>query len=103
MVGPVDWSYDFMYHFQGYCVRDEEKHAMCERYKERLRQLTEIPEGERHLWQVQTSHEYWHDLLDVGMYDGWPFWKPVPHVFHSGMYGGVWETFSNITDIRRRT
>jgi hypothetical protein len=28
------------------------------------------------------------DLLNVGMYDGWPFWKPTPAVMISTWHGG---------------
>ena len=39
------------------------------------------------------------EVLDVGMYDGWPYWKPVPSVFtRSALGGGEWHCFAMLTD-----
>lgn len=39
----------------------------------------------------------WGDVLDVGMYDGWPYWKPVPSVYSRGPLGGEWHCFSMLS------
>lgn len=40
-------------------------------------------------------------VLAVGMYDGWPFWFPVPSVYLSGTLGGEWHPFYYIRSVRK--
>ena len=42
----------------------------------------------------------WHDVLDVGMYDGWPHWRPYPSVCVQTPYGAEWHGFTSISSIR---
>jgi len=102
LLGPVDWSYDFLQHFRSYCCPDEQKKEMCDKSVARLREVAAIPADERHLWQVQTSHEYWHGLTAVGMYDGWPWWSPVPSVLYQTWAGSEWTSFDHITGLRKK-
>jgi hypothetical protein len=31
----------------------------------------------------------------ICMYDGWPYWKPTPAIFHSGPLGNEWSFFNS--------
>lgn len=73
-LGPIDWSYDFAAHGwdrSGSCNPDLIPESI-----ETLRKVEEgLARGER--WMV-TEHQTHHEVIQVGMYDGWPFWKPTP-------------------------
>ena len=99
-LGPVDWSYNFLQHFDCYCTDDIGKQKACDRQIEVLRKLLSGPE-----WEATTYGGWprcgWGEVLKVGMYDGWPYWKPVPSVLTTSVLGGgEWHPFCNITDIR---
>lgn len=96
LLGPIDWNYDFLPHFSGYCCSDEGKLQMCEQRKRLLAQI----EADPTMWRVNTSG-FWHQLLAVGMYDGWPFWKPTPALLVSGPIGAEWDFFYDLMDIER--
>lgn len=97
-VGPVDWNYDFFSHFSGFCGSDKESY--CAKHVERLRLLCN---GEE--WEATTYGGWprcgWGRVLKVCMYDGWPYWRPVPSVLTHGTLGGEWHPFCAITNIRR--
>lgn len=92
-LGPVDWSYDFESHAKG---MSPSYVAEC---KEKLKQL------ESGDWQATTDGGWprvgWGRVVKVGMYDGWPFWKPVPSVCIHGTLGPEWHSFTMITSIER--
>ena len=95
-LGPVDWSYNFLPHFDGYCGMDKE--AYCQEHVVRLRRLSDEPE--RYLVSTYGGWpRIWHELVHVGMYDGWPYWKPVPSVCTRSWLGPEWHDFSCITNI----
>jgi len=97
LLGPVDWSYDFLSHFGGYCGSDKADYCA-----KKVAQLRSLSEGTG--WEATTDGGCprfgWGRVLEVGMYDGWPYWRPVPSVLISGPFGGEWAAFSNITSIR---
>ena len=41
----------------------------------------------------------WQQVIDVGMYDGWPYWKPMPSICLRGHFGPEWCQFLHITDV----
>lgn len=96
-LGPVDWSYDFSQH--------DWKHSggtnpeKVERCVEMLRRL-----GSDMQFEATTDGGWprfgWGEVLEVGMYDGWPYWKPVPSVLIAGTLGATWHSFMSITDVR---
>lgn len=105
-VGPIDWSYDFLSHFASYCTSDERRADLCARSIEQLRTVEErFKAGKKTLATTDGGWPRfgWHEVVDVGMYDGWPYWKPVPSVMTRGPLGGEWHAFSFITDIDTRT
>ena len=99
-LGPIDFNYNFIQHFDTHCCSDEKKREYCDAAVARLRQLAESADPTQ--WQIRCG-EYWYDVVDIGMYDGWPFWKPDPavmrldRVFHTG----VWEFFYSLDDVRK--
>jgi hypothetical protein len=99
LLGPIDWSYDFHQHDCGNPVRVDE----C---VEKLRTLEAgIANGEQ--WQATTDGGWprvgWGRVRAVGMYDGWPFWRPTPSVDIDGVFGGEWHYFGAVTDIALST
>lgn len=74
-LGPVDWDYDFAAHGWdrpgGAC-----NPALIPDAIETLRTVEEgLARGER--WKI-SEHGGTYEVIQVGMYDGWPFWKPTP-------------------------
>lgn len=99
LLGPVDWSYDFASHFQG----DQRAEERCLKQLDRLRRLADAPDD----WEATTDGGWprvgWGDVLAVGMYDGWPYWRPVPSVcLRSPLGGGEWHSFTSITNIENK-
>ncbi len=96
-LGPVDWNFDFQ-SMQGGCSDPDH-------WKKQLERLKTLCNGEK--WEATTYGGWprcaWGEVLQIGMYDGWPYWKPVPSVLIASPYGGgEWASFMNITDIRKK-
>lgn len=104
-VGDVDWSYNFRSHFDGLCSTDERRDEACTKAVEVLRDIESDLRAGKHI--VATTDGGWPRcgwgrVIDVGMYDGWPFWKPVPSVLTSGPLGPSWHSFYMITGVEIR-
>lgn len=101
LLGPIDYSYDFLKHFESWGISAEEKKKRCDAAIEMLRVL----ESHEHIYQATTDGGWprvgWGTVLAVGMYDGWPYWRPVPSVMIAGPLGGEWHTFSSVTGYER--
>lgn len=98
LLGPVDWNYDFRQHFNSYGCSEERKDEFCERSKELLKKIADDP----YLWKVTLSHSYAsRNVLAVGMYDGWPYWKPTPAVMTSGTLGAEWHFFYDLKEAEK--
>jgi hypothetical protein len=102
-VAELEWTYDFRQHFNNHCCDDAGRDEHCARSVTRLRAIAEaFASG-----QVVRATTYggWprcglNEVLDVGMYDGWPYWKPVPSVMTRSVLGGSeWHSFSSLTDM----
>lgn len=96
-LGPVDWSYDFRQHDWS-----TNKGGMNpEITQSRIDMLRRLETGE---WEATTDGGWprvgWGKVLKVGMYDGWPHWKPIPSVYINGTLGGSWHPFYSITEVR---
>lgn len=74
-LGPVDWSYDFAAH--GW----DRGGSGCNpaRITDWIALLRAVEEGlaRSERWAVY-EHGSEREVLSVGMYDGWPYWKPTP-------------------------
>ena len=97
-LGPVDWSYDFRQHDWG-PGRGGMNPEVTARNEALLRDISEgLERGER--WQATTDGGWprvgWKRVLRVGMYDGWPHWRPVPSVQMSGPLGATWHPFYSL-------
>ena len=42
----------------------------------------------------------YHELLDVCLYDGWPYWRPYPSFQVMGVLGVEWHSFCSLQDWR---
>ena len=96
MVDGIDWSYDFSQGFASMCTNQERKDAARDRCIEFFRTLKSGDE-------FTSSGQFSHKALTVGMYDGWPFWKPTPAVAYVGPLGRVeYDFYYNISAPYRR-
>jgi hypothetical protein len=101
-VGPVDWSYNFRQHFDCMGTSDAGKDEECERKKRWLKYIENAISEHRPV--RVTNYGGWprcaiYSVIDIGMYDGWPYWKPVPSVLVVTSMGQEWYSFSSITDV----
>lgn len=96
-LGPVDWDYDFAQH--GDCLNTRPKEPIIEKWVERIRILSEHPDEYKATTYGGWPRACWGDVLQVGMYDGWPYWKPVPSVLIQGWHSAEWASFSHVTNI----
>lgn len=90
LLGPVDWSYDFRSHFFGptrACNSDDNNQRRMDRAMGVLRAIARNDSTEPTAEWIVTTNGFAHPLLAVGMYDGWPFWKPTPAVLYRGVLG----------------
>jgi hypothetical protein len=98
LLGPIDWAFDFSQGVASMCSGPERKAERMSRYVELLWEVER-----RHLrgekLRVCTSG-FWHELLDVGMYDGWPFWKPTPALCVLGPLGPAWDFYYELDDVK---
>ena len=39
--------------------------------------------------------DQWREIIEICMYDGWPYWKPTPAVGYIGPLGGLEWAFFN--------
>ena len=100
-VGDVDWNYDFRQHFNNHCVSDTRRDAICAESVAMLRMIADAVANGRKV--LATTDGGWpkfgfNEVIDIGMYDGWPFWKPVPSVLTRGPLGPEWHSFSMLTE-----
>lgn len=94
-LGPVDWSYDFTQHDWG-GGRGGVNPEVSAKGKDLLRQLEQSGD-----WVVM-MHQCYRDVICIGMYDGWPFWMPVPSVQTRGPLGSEWSPWYNIQSVERK-
>lgn len=103
-VGDVDWSYDFRSHFGNHGPDVADKR--CKEAKDRLRAIEAAFRAGEPV-EATTDGGWprcgWGVVLDVGMYDGWPYWKPVPSVYTRGPLGGEWHSFVSLSDFAIRS
>jgi hypothetical protein len=100
LLGEIDWSYDFGSHFDGYCTSSERKTDMLFTAIEQMWQVARLHEKGARL--IVYDNEYGHELIAVGMYDGWPFWRPVPAVLVQGPIGPEWHHFPHVRRYEER-
>lgn len=98
LLGPVDWSYDFDTHDWNHGGSTNPEHVA------RCREMIRTLDGAERAWEATTDGGIprvgWGRVLAVGMYDGWPYWRPVPSVLIDGFLGAEWTSFCGLSDIR---
>jgi hypothetical protein len=94
--GEIDWSYNFLQHFSSYCCTGAVKQEMCDRAVQMLREIEQLHKEGKKLTVAHRGYD--RKLLDIGMYDGWPFWKPTPALMVvDPVFGnGVWEFYYDL-------
>ena len=101
-LAQIDWSHNFWQHFSTMCSNDDYKRERMERQIYNLFVVERLfLQGKR--LRVREG-DYWHDLLDIGMYDGWPYWRPVPAILVSSPLGsGEWRHFPCVDEWKERS
>ena len=73
-----------------------------ERRKEKFDLLIKIEklfrEGKK--LRITYNGQFSGKLVDVGMYDGWPFWKPTPAVMLNHWHGNEWHFWYDINSYK---
>lgn len=99
-LGPLDESFDFDTSSSTLSPNPSWRAKL----ETRIRRLASVPESELGDWYATTDGGWprfgWHRVLTVGMYDGWPHWKPWPSVCSMGPLGPEWHSYGSITNIR---
>ena len=88
-MGPIDWSHPMVAK-----VRSPEVLAMLREAEANPQDFIVTSDGG---W----PRVGWGDVLAVRMYDGWPYWQPMPAVLKKGTLGPEWNFFDTL-DIRRK-
>jgi len=102
LLGPIDWNYNFREHYKNIynCGTPEQHEEMFQRAMTILQMIVNEPDKYEATTYGGWPRCGWGSVLHVGMYDGWPYWKPIPSVFITSWHVGDWHAFHNITDIR---
>lgn len=98
-LGPIDWSYDFTSHDWSSGLGGVNPEVSRDGAA-RLREVeAALSQGQR---VTVMMHQNYHEVITVGMYDGWPFWRPVPSVLTQTCLGGEWSPWYNIQGVEVR-
>jgi len=104
LLGPIDWNFDFREHYKDIypagCNGEEAHERMFQCAMTILRMIEKDPDKYEATTYGGWPRCGWGSIAHIGMYDGWPYWKPVPSVFITSWLVGEWHTFHCITDIR---
>lgn len=65
-------------------------------YREMLAAFKADPNG-----LIASEGEFQHEVIDMGLYDGWPFWTPRPCYFWKTWAGGEWREFYSLRAFKR--
>lgn len=97
-LGDIDWSYDFASHAWG-----PNKGGMNPEqipiYAQRLRELEAAFKAGKKVG-VTNYGDHFDPVIDVGMYDGWPAWKPTPSFCSTTWLGACWHPWYSIGQLR---
>lgn len=102
LLGPIDWSYDFASH--GWDCGGSMNPAVLALALDCLAKL-DAGLGRGETWEATTDGGWprigWGEVRAVGMYDGWPYWKPTPSVRIAGHFGASWSSAFMLHGVRR--
>jgi hypothetical protein len=92
LLGPIDWSFDF----DSVKWADGRGGANPEIVDNAVKILREVCVGDT----IQGLYgDKPRKVLAVGMYDGWPHWKPFPSVLVESWSGSEWQGFTYLRAI----
>ena len=97
-LGPVDWDFDF--DAAGWDHGGSFNPKLIAGRVEMLRRLAADPDRYEATTDGGIPRCGWGRVLQVGMYDGWPYWKPVPSVLLSTWAGAEWHSWSCLVEIK---
>lgn len=83
-MGPIDPTYDV--HQYGTYPNNPE--IPDKKFTLLLEMEKQFIDGKK--LRVWYTGDFSGDLLDVGMYDGWPFWRPTPAFQLNHWHGAEW-------------
>jgi hypothetical protein len=88
-LGPVDWN------------EEAWPFKLTDHQRETLRAI----EAEPKAFSATTDGGWpkfgYHNVIQVGMWDGWPYWRPGPAVQVAGPIGPEWHWADDITAVSR--
>lgn len=99
-MGDIDWSYPFREHFNVHCCNDAQKQVLCDEAKHKLELVEKSHNEGKEVW-IDTGVVF-QLLLSTGMYEGWPYWKPVPSICVKGTLGAEWHDFTYIKQFKQK-
>lgn len=91
-LGPIDWSFDWDYLSRTQGMSQEQ-------IDEGIEFLKQLGDGKG--WEIY-QYGMWKDVLWVGMYDGWPYWRPMPTIAYKTWLGAEHTSPWSICNIRRK-
>ena len=89
-MGPLDPNFDWM---GDGCLFPNNPEIKKERFEWMLEIEKEFRKGKR----IHASYgDFGGEVLDIGMYDGWPYWTPTPAVLLDHWNKAHWEFWYEI-------
>lgn len=97
--GDIDWAYNFEQHTWG-----PDKGGLNPQCTEDAKSLLEAMEKHYRLGKNVEANQSHSDrycrVIDIGMYDGWPHWTPVPSYCVLTYFGAEWHPFYSLNGWR---
>jgi hypothetical protein len=82
-MGPIDWT-----------------HAALEKHPEEAALLRRVEQDPTRFGVSVAFMCPYRRILEIGMYDGWPYWSPYPSYCTVSPLGGIeWLSFNSIDSI----
>jgi len=98
LLGPVDFDHPSFAEITTSPERYHHEHVKL------FREMCEgVARGET--WEATTDSGWpkigWGKVLEVGMWDGWPYWKPMPSFLLASHLGAGWHSWYVLADARK--
>jgi hypothetical protein len=96
----VDWSFDFK-SLDGGEGRGGINPEHSARTKDWLKEIEADPQKYMATTDGGWPKIGWKRVIQVGMYDGWPFWKPIPSFQLAGPLGAEWHPWYSLSGFEK--